>query len=228
MEMLNSALEQRLTPLGYTRRSGTIFVRELSLGVLGTIGYLTAHKTSSIKLFVGVQFERVEKLYDELMSPFRATPAKSTPECFPTCFRDLFELTQERSVDPDFRLKESSYLRVSTPTISRICAQILIDLRQYGTPYVDFNSSSGNAAATMAEMRGGGIGSTAYKLPIIYWILRRTDDAVRYMTYIAAQKYPIGPYQEYAAILAARINARPAPYQETSIDYSVTAPRAAP
>jgi hypothetical protein len=209
--MINSALELRLTPLGYTRRSGTIFVRELSLGVLGTIGYLTAHKTSPIKLFVGVQFERVEKLYDELMSPFRATPAKSTPECFPTCFRDLFELKQERSVDPDFRLKESSYLRVSTPTISHICDQILIDLKQYGTPYVDFNSSLGNAAATMAEMRGGGIGSTAYKLPIIYWILRRTDDAVRYMTYIATQKYPIGRYQEYAAMLAARINAGPAP-----------------
>src|SRR5579862_225017 len=103
--MLNSALKQRLTPFGYTRRSGTIFVRELSLGVLGTIGYLTANKTSSIKLFVGVQFEHVEKLYDELISPFLAIPTKSTSKYFPTCFRDLFQLKQERSVDPDFRLK---------------------------------------------------------------------------------------------------------------------------
>jgi hypothetical protein len=210
-EMLNSALEQRLTPLGYTRRSGTIFVRELSLGVLGTIGYLAANKTSSIKLFVGVQFEHVEKLYDELSLPFRAIPAKSIPECFPTCFRDLSNLKQERSADPDFRLKESSYLRISTHAISGMCDQILVDLKQYGIPYIDFNATLGNAAATMAEMRGGGIGTTAYKLPIIYWILRRADEAMQYMTHIAAQKYPIGPYEKYAAMLAARINAGPAP-----------------
>jgi hypothetical protein len=150
-------------------------------------------------------------IYDELISPFLAIPTKSTPKYFPTCFRDLFQLKQERSADPDFRLKESSYLRISTHAISGTCDQILVDLMQYGTPYIDFNASLGNAAATMADMRGGGIGTTAYKLPIIYWILRRTDDAVRYMTYIAAQKYPIGSYQEYAAMLAARMNAGPAP-----------------
>jgi hypothetical protein len=210
-EMINSALEQRLTPLGYTRRSGTIFVRELSLGVLGTIGYLTAHKTSSIKFFVGVQFEHVEKLYDELSLPFQAIPAKSTPECFPTCFRDLFQLKEERSADPDFRLKESSYLSISTHAISGICDQVFVDLKQYGIPYIDFNVSLGNAAATMAEMRGGGIGTTAYKLPIIYWILRRKDEAMQYMTHIAAQKYPIGHYEKYAATLAARIHAGSAP-----------------
>jgi hypothetical protein len=82
---------------------------------------------------------------------------------------------------------------------------------QYGIPYIDFNASLGNAAATMAEMRGGGMGSTAYKLPIIYWILRRTDDAVRYMTLHCGTEIPFGPYQEYAATLAARMNAGPAP-----------------
>jgi hypothetical protein len=210
-EAFNSPLKQRLAPLGYTPRSGTIFVRDLSLGVFGTVGYLTSDRASSIKLFVGVHFEHVERLYDEIMSPFLTIPTKSTSKYFPTCFRDLYNLKEERSADPDFRLKESSYLQISTLAVSDICDQILIDLQQYGIPFIDFNSSLSNVAATMAEGRGGGIGSVAYRLPIIYWILRRNDDAVRYMSDIAAQKYPIGPYPKYAATLTARINAGPAP-----------------
>jgi hypothetical protein len=209
-DQFNSVLGDRLSPLGYTRRGKDVFARNFSPTTIGTICYLTAKNRSSIKPFVGIHFAQVEKLYDELMSPFLLGP-RTLSEYFPTCFRDLHELKQERSADPDFRLKERSYLEISTSSISHVCDQILVDLRQCGLPYIDFNASLNNAAATMAEERGGGIGTVAYRLPIIYWMLGRTNEATQYMTEIASKKYPIDPYENYADLLTARVNAGPAP-----------------
>jgi hypothetical protein len=206
------ALKQGLTSLGYAHSCGTIFVREVLPGVLGTIGYLTAERSSQVKPFVGVKFEHVEKIYDELVSPFLFFPT-SMPRDFPTCFRSLYDLKEEHSADPDFRLKERSYLPVRTDNISSVIDQVLLDVRQYGIHYIEFNATLTNAASTMAGGHGGGIGTVAYKLPIIYWILGHTDEAKRYMVRMAAQGYHLGDYENYAAILTARIDAGPAPQQ---------------
>ncbi len=74
-------------------------------------------------------------------------------------------------------------------------------------PYIEFNATLTNAAKTMAEGRGGGMGSVAYKLPIMYWMLGRGDEAKAYMASTATKGYPLGPYEEYIALLTARMEA---------------------
>ncbi len=204
------AVMKKLTPLGYAENSGTIFARELSPGVLGCVGYLTSNAQSAVKAFVGVRFEHVEKIYDELMKPFLVGP-KSTSRYFPSVFRDIYDLKQERSTNPNFRSTESSYLAIEYRTVSDAAGRFLIDVQQYGIPYVEFNSSLSNAAATIIERRGGGIGTVAYRLPIMYWILGQAHAAKEYLVNTAAQRYPIGPYEKFATLLAARIDAGAAP-----------------
>jgi hypothetical protein len=204
------AVKQSLAPLGYSKNSGTIFACDLSPGVLGCIGYLTSNALSGVKIFVGVRFEHVEKIYEELMEPFFVVP-KSTSRYFPSMFLDLYNLKQERSADPNFRHKESSYIRVETHTISDVVDRLLVDVKQYGIPYIAFNATLTNAAATIVDGRGGGIGTVAYRLPIMYWILGRAEEAKRYLVSTAGQGYVFGPYEKYAALLAARIDAGPAP-----------------
>lgn len=204
------ALKQRLMPMGYTKNSDTIFVRELLPGVRGCIGYLTSGTLIAVKPFVGVHFEHVDRIYEEFFKPFRVV-SKTTPRYFPCPLRTLNELKQERSDDPNFRLKQDQYLSVELNTIPQVCDQILIDIHEYGSRYIEFNSTLENAAATMAEGRGGGIGTVAYTLPIIYWILGRTNEAKSYMASTATKEYPIGPYEKYVALVTARIDSGPAP-----------------
>lgn len=204
------ALKQRLMPMGYTNSSDTIFVRELLPGVRGCIGYLKWGTLIAVKPFVGVHFEHVERIFEEFFKPLRVV-SKSTPRYFPCPFRSLYELKEERSDDPEFRLKQDQYLRLEPNTIGQVCDRILIDVQEYGSHYIEFNSTLENAAVTMAEGRGGGIGSVAYTLPIIYWILGRTNEAKSYMATTATKGYPIGPYETYAALVTARIDSGPAP-----------------
>jgi hypothetical protein len=210
-----SIVMKKLTPLGYAMNSDTIFARRLSPGVLGCVGYLTSSVPSAIKAFVGVRFERAENIYDELMKPF-LIGRKSTPRYFPSMFRDLYELKKERSADPNFRSTESAYLAVEYRTVSDVADRLLSDVQQYGIPYVEFNASLSNATATISEWRGGGIGTVAYRLPIMYRILGRPDEAKEYLADTIAQHYPIGHYEKFAALLIARMDggAAPSPLDE--------------
>jgi hypothetical protein len=208
-KMFRVALRQELVPLGYIKESDTIFAREFFPGVLGCIGYLTAG-FDAIKPFVGVQFEHVERLHEEMVRVFRVGN-KSTPRYFPTVWRDLYDLKKEQSHDPDFMRKESQYLKVELETVSQVAKNMLTDIRQCGTSYIAFNTTLTNAAATMVDGRGGGIGTVAYKLPIIYWMLGRTNEAKSYMAITVAKGYPIGSYAKYIALVTARMEAGRAP-----------------
>jgi hypothetical protein len=203
------AFEKRVGALGYTRSFEAVSARDLAPGVIGCIGYLTSGTLQAIKPFVGVQFEHVERIYEEVTGPLRVL-GKSTPRYLPTLFRDLYNLKEEQSADPDFRSTQSAYLSIELDTVSDVRDRILTEVQLYGIPYIEANTTLTNAAATMAEGRGGGIGTVAYKLPIIYWILGMVDESKAYMASIATKNYPIGAYERYIALLAARMDAGPA------------------
>jgi hypothetical protein len=204
------AFEEGVGVLGYTRSSGAISVRDLAPGIIGCIGYLASGTLQAIKPFVGVQFEHVERIHEEVFGPLRFV-AKSTSRYYPTLSRELYDLKEEQSGDPGFRSKERDYLRLELDTVSEVTDRILTDVRLYGMPYIDTNTTLTKAAATMAEGRGGGIGTVAYRLPIIYWILGMVEEAKGYMASTATKDYPIGPYEKYVALLMARMDAGPPP-----------------
>lgn len=197
------SFKNEVEALGYTRSSDTVFARDLAPQVLGCIGYLTG--LQAIKPFVGVQFKRVERLYYDVMAPLLIY-GKSLPRYYPTVSRDVFNLKEEHSADPDFRWKERDYWHIERETISHVSDQVLADIRLYGLPYIEANATLADAAATMAEGRGGGIGTVAYRLPMIYWILGRVDDANAYMASMATKDYPLGPYERYIELLTARMD----------------------
>jgi hypothetical protein len=207
-EAFKLVLTREISSLGYNMNSDTVFATEVSRSVLGCIGYITS--VTGVRPFVGVQFEQVEKIFEEIIQPLRVV-AKSTPRYWPTLSRDINQLKQDHSADPNFRLREGDYLQIEIDSIPHICDQILADIRRFGLEYIESNSVLANAAETMADGRGGGIGSIAYRLPIIYWILGRKSEAESYMANIAAKRYPIGDYEQYADLLSFRINSEAPP-----------------
>jgi hypothetical protein len=203
-----TSMMNNLAPLGYIVNSGTVFARQIDDGILGCIGYIISNARGAVKIFVGVRFERVERIYDDLMRQFEAIP-KSTSYYFPSVFRDLYELKKERH--PDAMIRESSYFHIDTHDTSRIVDHLIVDIKEYGITYIDYNSTLERAASTIIQSRGGGIGTVAYRLPIIYWILGRTEEAKEYLANILTKQYPIGPYDSFASLLIARMDAGPAP-----------------
>jgi hypothetical protein len=210
-EAFRLAMKERMDALGYSRNSDNVFARELLPGVLGCVGYLTSGQVLvSVRPFVGVRFEHLEKLVDEITAPLRVGPP-SLSRYFPTIFRTLYELMEDRSSDPDFRSKEPAYIPIEYAKIPEITDRLVFLLSEFGVPYIGRNSSLENAAITMSEGRGGGLGPTAQRLPIIYWMLGRGDEAKKYMASLVGKGYPIGPYEKYVALVTKRIDAGPAP-----------------
>jgi hypothetical protein len=136
--------------LGYTRSSERVFARDLAPQVLGCIGYLIGFQ--AIKPFVGVRFQRVERIHEKVVAPLRGGYGTSLPRYFPTVFCDVYNLKEEQSADPDFRLKERDYYwHIERDTISDVRDRVLADIRLYGLPYIEANATLADAAATMAE-----------------------------------------------------------------------------
>jgi hypothetical protein len=196
-----SAMLRSVAELGYTMNSDTMFAKVLSPRILGCIGYLTSK--NDVTPLVGVYFEQVEEIFEDIFEPLRAIP-KSTPRYYPTLSRRISELKQDRS-----GAIEQDYFRVELNRVEDITHKILVDVQRFGLEYIEANSNLSSAAETMASRRGGGMGWVSARLPIIYWMLGRTSEAKSYMAHIAAQKYPIGDYEQYAALLTARMESEP-------------------
>jgi hypothetical protein len=197
---------REVAQLGYTVESDTIFAKKIYPGVLGCIGYLTT--TNAVRPFVGVYFEQVEQVFDEIFEPLRVMPS-GVPHYFPTISRDISEIKEDQSIDASGRVIENEYFLVELAKIPVVSRQLLVDVQEFGLRYIEASSTLSGAAVTMASGRGGGVGWVAHRLPIIYWILGRASEAKSCMAYFVAQKYPIGDYQRYADLLTSRIDSGP-------------------
>ncbi|MCK1383306.1 hypothetical protein [Bradyrhizobium sp. 21] len=204
-ETFKATLSDQLTAIGFDMSSETVFAKKISSDVLGCIGYLES--TNAVRPFLGVRFEQVEKIYREVAS-VDLVIAQSVPRYFPTLLRSLHHIKEDDASNSVLVRRDTGYLHVEYDTVSHICDQILADVREVGLKFIETNLSLSAAAKTMAEGRGGGIGSIAYRLPIIYWLLGQEDEALSYLGMISSKDYPIGDYDSYARRLVQRMNSK--------------------
>lgn len=164
---VSSAAAVGLRKLGFRKREGGVFTRELSDAVLGWVGLNRAVQRRDEQLelnpVVGIRNQQVEKLVAELSG--RAVH----PYVPPTASIHLGYLMPEQRYVP--------WLFRRGGQIEQIVARMVSAIDVYGGPFMEANLALDRLAETLAAGHAAIPEQRAYRLPVVYLLLGQTRRA---------------------------------------------------
>jgi len=193
-----SLAKEKLTALGFKKRSAEIYTRPVGADALAWIGMnRKAYRDGTLDIHpvVGVRHQEVERLVAEL------TGAPAHAYVPPTLSSQLGYLA------PAGRFK-SWTMRVPSDCEPEI-GSMLGEIEAYGVPFAEAHAP---LAALCQALRAGGHGvhdQTIYRVPVVHLLLGEKDDGRRYIDeQLAELGVRSDPAAEYYRAFAAAFSAR--------------------